>query len=113
MRSRAPHEKFYDGISSRPAGSFRSSPYDRIKTWSRIMTTNLETAEKIVAKAPLRSERFDPTSIMLHWLTVLLIVGQFTTIWLHEFVGHQTILGSEILDAHRTMGLLTWTIVLA
>jgi superoxide oxidase len=77
------------------------------------MTTNLETAEKIVAKAPLRSERFDPTSIMLHWLTVLLIVGQFTTIWLHEFVGHQTILGSEILDAHRTMGVLTWTIVLA
>lgn len=77
------------------------------------MTTNLETAEKIVAKAPLRSERFDPTSIMLHWLTVFLIVGQFTTIWLHEFVGHQTILGSEILDAHRTMGVLTWTIVLA
>ena len=77
------------------------------------MITNLETAEKIVAKAPLRSERFDPTSIMLHWLTVLLIIGQFTTIWLHEFVGHETTLGSAILDAHRTMGMLTWAVVLA
>ena len=77
------------------------------------MITNLETAEKIVAKAPLRSERFDPTSIMLHWLTVLLIIGQFTTIWLHEFVGHETTLGSAILDAHRTMGMLTWTVGLA
>jgi superoxide oxidase len=77
------------------------------------MTENLETAEKFVVKAPLRSERFDPTSIMLHWLTVFLVVGQFTTIWLHEFVGHQTTLGSEILDAHRTMGVLTWTVVLA
>jgi superoxide oxidase len=77
------------------------------------MITNLKTAEKIVAKAPLRSERFDPTSIMLHWLTVLLIIGQFTTIWLHEFVGHETTLGSAILDAHRTMGMLTWAVVLA
>jgi cytochrome b561 len=77
------------------------------------MIANLETAEKIVAKALLRSGRFDPTSIALHWLTVLLITGQFTTIWLHEFVGHETTLGSEILDAHRTMGMLTWTVVLA
>jgi superoxide oxidase len=77
------------------------------------MITNLETAEKIVAQAPLRSERFDPTSIMLHWLTVLFIVGQFTTIWLHEFVGHETALGSTILDAHRTMGVLTWAVVSA
>ena len=77
------------------------------------MTPNFDAAEKIVATAPSRSERFDPTSMMLHWLTVLLIVGQFTTIWLHEFVGHETALGSAILDAHRTMGMLTWAVVLA
>jgi cytochrome b561 len=77
------------------------------------MTPNLETAENIIAKAPSRNERFDPTSIMLHWLTVLLIIGQFTTIWMHEFVGHGTALGSAILDAHRTMGMLTWAVVLA
>jgi cytochrome b561 len=84
-----------------------------MKTWSKIMTTNLETAEETVAKAPSGGKRFDPTSIVLHWLTVLLIINQFSTIWLHEFVGHETSLGSEILDAHRTMGMLTWAVALA
>jgi superoxide oxidase len=77
------------------------------------MTPNLETAEKFLAAAPSGSERFDPTSIMLHWLTVLFIIGQFTTIWMHELVGHETALGAAILDAHRTMGMLTWAVVLA
>jgi cytochrome b561 len=84
-----------------------------MKTWSEIMTTNLDTAEEIVAKAPSGGKRFDPTSIVLHWLTVLLIINQFSTIWLREFVGHGTNLGSEILDAHRTMGMLTWAVALA
>jgi superoxide oxidase len=84
-----------------------------MKTWSRMMITNLEAVEKIVAKVLSRGKRFDPTSIVLHWLTVLLIIGQFTTVWLHEAVGHGTSLGSEFLDAHRTMGMLTWTVVLA
>jgi superoxide oxidase len=59
------------------------------------------------------SGRFDETSIVLHWLTVLLIIGQFTTAWLHEVVGHGTGLGLEILTTHQTMGALTWTVGLA
>jgi superoxide oxidase len=77
------------------------------------MIKNLECAQGIVVKASARSACFDPTSIALHWLTVLLIIGQFTTVWLHEAVGHGTSLGLELLTTHRTMGMLTWTVVLA
>ena len=77
------------------------------------MIKNLECAQGIVVKASARSACFDPTSIALHWLTVLLIIGQFTTVWLHEAVGHGTSLGMELLTTHRTMGMLTWTVVLA
>jgi cytochrome b561 len=77
------------------------------------MVTNLETAKTIVARAQPRGKRFDSTSIVLHWLTVLLIISQFSTIWLHELVGHETRMGSEILDVHRTMGMLTWVVTLA
>ena len=73
----------------------------------------LESAERSIITAPSQGKRFDPTSIVLHWLTVLLIVSQFTTVWLHEAVGHGTSMGSEILDVHRTMGMLTWTVALA
>jgi cytochrome b561 len=76
------------------------------------MIKSLECAQGIVVKAPARSARFDPTSIVLHWLTVLLIIGQFTTVWLHEAVGHGTSLGLELLTTHRTMGMLTWTVAL-
>jgi superoxide oxidase len=77
------------------------------------MTTNLESMGRTVVKAPAKSGRFDPTSIVLHWLTVFLIIAQFTTVWLHEAVGHGTSLGLEVLATHRTMGMLTWTVGLA
>lgn len=77
------------------------------------MITKSQCAQRFVVKAPLHGKRFDATSIVLHWLTVLLIVGQFTTVWLHEAVGHGTSLGFELLVAHRTMGVTTWAIVLA
>jgi superoxide oxidase len=76
------------------------------------MNTNSECAQKFVVKVPLQGKRFDPTSIALHWLTVFLIVGQFTTVWMHEAVGHGTGLGSEFLAAHRTLGTLTWVVAL-
>jgi superoxide oxidase len=77
------------------------------------MVENLEFAERIAVQATATSGRFDPMSIALHWLTVLLIIGQFATAWLHEAVGHETRLGLEILATHRTMGMLTWTVGLA
>jgi cytochrome b561 len=77
------------------------------------MIKNLESSEGIAVKAAAKSDRFDPMSIVLHWLTVLLIIGQFTTAWLHEAVGHGTSLALAILATHRTMGVLTWTVGLA
>jgi cytochrome b561 len=77
------------------------------------MINNFVSKDGLVVKAVAGSGRFDPTSIALHWLTVLLIIGQFTTAWLHDAVGHGTSLGLEILATHQTMGALTWTVGLA
>jgi superoxide oxidase len=59
------------------------------------------------------SGRFDHVSIALHWLTVLLIAGQFASAWLHEAAERESDLAVAILAAHRTMGVLTWIVVLA
>jgi superoxide oxidase len=77
------------------------------------MIEKSEFAETIDVEAPVKSSRFDPVSMALHWLTVLLIIGQYATIWLHEAVGHETSLGLVLLATHRTMGMLTWIIGLA
>ena len=44
---------------------------------------------------------------------MLLIVGQFTTAWLHDAFGHGTSLALATLATHRTMGALIWTVGLA
>jgi superoxide oxidase len=85
-----------------------------MKTLEKIvMIENLGSADDIVVKAAPSGGHFDPTSIVLHWLTVLLIIGQFTTAWLHEAGGHGTGLGLEIQATHQTMGVLTWSLGLA
>ena len=60
------------------------------------------------AEFQLEDDRFDQTSMLLHWLTVLLIVVQFASIWAHEAVGHQSNLGAALLSLHRSSGVLTW-----
>ena len=72
------------------------------------MTKSLESAEAPAVKAAAESGRFDQISIALHWLTVLLIVAQFTTAWLREAVDHETSLAAAILTIHRSSGVLTW-----
>jgi superoxide oxidase len=74
------------------------------------MTKNLESAETLAAKAGAESGRFDQTSIVLHWLTVLLIVGQFTTAWLRETVDHESSFAVALMATHRTTGVLTWIV---
>jgi superoxide oxidase len=79
-----------------------------------VMIENLESARGMVVVRPsAKGGRFDPTSMALHWITVLLIVGQFTTVWLHEAVGHGTGLGLQLLAMHQTLGGLTWLVALA
>jgi cytochrome b561 len=75
------------------------------------MTKNSES--KAVIAASNGDDRFDQTSIILHWLTVLLIVVQFLSIWAREAVGHRSDWGTEILSLHESAGVLTWLVVVA
>ena len=77
------------------------------------MTKNLEFVAGLAIRASAEGKRFDQTSIVLHWLTVLLIIVQFTSAWWREAVGHETRLAAAILATHRTMGVLTWLVGLA
>lgn len=77
------------------------------------MTKKSESAETLAVKAALEGRRFDHISIGLHWLTVLLILGQFTTAWVREGLDHDRSLALAILATHRTMGVLTWIVGLA
>jgi cytochrome b561 len=76
------------------------------------MTENLESAGT-PAIATQADDRFDGISIVLHWLTVLLIVIQFVSIWRREVTGHHGSLGAALLSLHWTSGVLTWFVALA
>jgi cytochrome b561 len=57
---------------------------------------------------PARPERFDATSMMLHWVTVVLVACQFVTALLHDqFAGGAAVM----LVLHRSTGVLTWLVV--
>ncbi len=74
------------------------------------MTKGIESTEGPAVKAVAESGRFDQISIALHWITVLLIVTQFTTAWLREAVDHETRLAAASLTIHRSSGVLTWIV---
>ena len=76
------------------------------------MTKNLESAGETVSEVAA-GDRFDQTSVALHWLTVLLIVVQFASVRLHEAVGHDSAYGAMLLSAHISAGVLTWFVVVA
>jgi superoxide oxidase len=75
------------------------------------MTESSELAEGpgIDAAAPER-ERFDQVSIALHWLTVLLIVVQFSSIWWRETLDHNSRPAAVLFDLHRNSGVLVWIV---
>lgn len=76
------------------------------------MTKNLESAGAS-AVATQVDDRFDGTSIMLHWLTVVLIVVQFSSVWGIEAVGDKSALGATLFSLHLTSGMLIWIVVVA
>ena len=53
--------------------------------------------------------RFDHVSIALHWITAGLVAGQLATAWRVGQGGHGAM---AALTVHRSMGLLTWLVVL-
>jgi cytochrome b561 len=76
------------------------------------MTKNSESAKGYVKTAEIENGRFDQISIILHWLTVLLIVVQFSSAWLREALDHNSSVAVAVLTAHRTSGALIWIVVL-
>lgn len=73
------------------------------------MTKNLES-ENVVSGIPPGDGRFDHVSIALHWLTVLLIVVQYGSLWLHEAAHHGSNFAVASLSVHRSMGMVTWIV---
>ena len=63
------------------------------------------------AKPKSKAGRFDQLTIALHWLTLLLVIGQFTTAWLLSQAGDDGDAAANLLTIHRTMGLVTWCLV--
>ena len=53
--------------------------------------------------------RFDQISMGFHWLTVLLVVSQFAAAWSLDYVGEAA---TVVLTVHRSLGIVTWTVVL-
>src|SRR5579871_2142368 len=72
------------------------------------MTENSELAEGSRIDIAAGADRFDQMSISLHWLTVLLVVIQFASVWSLRFVDEHGRVGMIILDMHRSSGLLMW-----
>ena len=65
------------------------------------------------ARAPAKAGRYGRVTVALHWLTLLLVVGQFTTAWLLSQTGDDGDAAANLLTIHRTMGLVTWCVVAA
>jgi cytochrome b561 len=77
------------------------------------MTKSSELAEQSTINTPAENGRFDQVSIALHWLTVLLIIVQFSTVWLLETVDEKSSFAMLLLGMHRNSGVLVWVIGLA
>ena len=75
------------------------------------MTNDLVLANKARVTCASARKSFDQTSIMFHWITVLLIVVQFASIWVRESLSHQSELAAILLTLHRTTGTLTFVVV--
>jgi cytochrome b561 len=58
-----------------------------------------------------KAGRFDQVTIALHWLTLALVVGQFTTAWLLGAAGDDGAAAADLLTVHRTFGVVTWSVV--
>ena len=77
------------------------------------MTQSSESVREEAKTTPPASGRFDRTSIILHWFTVLLIAVQFSSAWLREMVDHNSSFAATLLDTHRNSGVLIWTVSMA
>ena len=63
---------------------------------------------KVFGVALARDHRFDGVSICFHWITLVLVVAQFSSAWLLNAVtGEQA---AVLLRFHRSLGLVIWLV---
>jgi superoxide oxidase len=72
------------------------------------MSEDIFVAGWQAAKPQPKAGRFDRISIAAHWLTVVLVAAQFAIAWLLELGGNDV---SRLLFVHRSIGTLTWIVV--
>lgn len=70
--------------------------------------TRANTVARADEAARKPAGRFDLVSIGLHWLTLILVVGQFLAAWLINQIPDQA---AALLTLHRAMGVVTWGVV--
>ncbi len=75
------------------------------------MAKNLESADDTTSQTAAGEGRFDHVSIIMHWLTVLLIIIQFASVWAIEAAGDKSAFEAALLSLHMTTGALTWCVV--
>ena len=81
---------------------------------SEIYTVQRQTA----GGAVLPVQRFDSIAISLHWLTLALIVAQFSAGWLHVYLLAQSPDALQwpesqlVIAIHRSLGSLIWLVTL-
>jgi cytochrome b561 len=103
----------FSGISRFKIGSVYRRPFNHARKYlpEQIEMRNGLGVSGKLSKAPKdERKRFDQTTVLLHWLTVVLITIQFCSAWLRGAVHHETTLAAAILTIHRTAGMLTWFI---
>jgi cytochrome b561 len=58
--------------------------------------------------ASLKGRRFDDVAISLHWVTLALLVAQFSSAWLLAIAhGDQA---AALLEFHRSLGIVIWLV---
>jgi hypothetical protein len=58
-----------------------------------------------------RRPAFDGLTIGLHWATVLLVLAQFASAWLHTLAEvRQSDLAPVLLQVHRSIGVTIWVV---
>ena len=58
----------------------------------------------------MREQAYSPTSRWLHWLTLLFLTANYATAWSVDLLAHTE--QWLLVDAHRTIGMLLWSMVL-
>ncbi len=73
-----------------------------------------ESAAAFQAPVPERRPPFDAMIITLHWATVLLVLTQFVTAWLHGMAEvRQSEFTPILLAVHRSIGSALWILTVA